>query len=126
MRHVFATVLLAGLVGGCATTTDPDRTSSTPRAYVIAEIQVTDPTGYQEYLAAISPIVERFGGTYLVRGGKTMPVEGLEPNGRIVVIAFPSFSAARAFEDAPESVAAGKIRHRTAKSRIFVVEGASP
>lgn len=126
MRHLIAAALLSGLVSACTTTTDPGRTSSTPRAYVIAEITVTDPAGYREYLAAISPIVEKFGGTYLVRGGKTIRVEGVEPSGRVVVIAFPSLSAARAFEEAPESLAAADIRHRTATSRIFVVEGASP
>lgn len=126
MRNLIGAALLAGLVSACTTTTDPGRTSSTPRAYVIAEINVTDPVGYREYLAAISPIVEKFGGTYLVRGGKTMRVEGVEPNGRVVVIAFPSFSAAAAFEQSPESQAAGETRHRTATSRIYVVEGALP
>ena len=71
-------------------------------------------------------IVDRFGGTYLVRGGRTLQIEGAEPSGRVVVIAFPSLSAAQAFESAPESLAAAAIRHRTATSRIYVVEGASP
>jgi len=53
-------------------------------------------------------------------------VEGAEPNGRIVVIVFPSFAAAKAFQDAPERLAAGRIRHRIATSRIFAVEGAAP
>lgn len=125
MKHLILLLVLAGLCGGCSTNT-PRQTSSTPPAYVIAEITVTDPTGYRDYLAAISPIVEKFGGTYLVRAGKTLHVEGAEPNGRVVVIVFASFAAAKAFQEAPETLAAGEIRHRTATSRIFVVEGASP
>lgn len=125
MKHLIAAVFLAVLASAC-TTTEPRRITSAAPAYVIAEIVVTDSAGYKEYLAAISPIVEKFGGTYLVRAGKTLQVEGAEPNGRIVVISFPSFATAKAFQDAPETLAAGEIRHRTATSRIFVVEGASP
>jgi len=125
MKHLMAVTLLAVLASAC-TTAEPRRATSTPPAYVIAEIEVTDPTGYQDYLAAISPIVEEFGGTYLVRAGRTLQVEGAEPSGRIVMISFPSFAAAKAFQDAPETLAAGDIRHRTATSRIFVVEGATP
>ena len=117
-------MVVALLAGAC--TTQPRQTAEAPPAYVIAEIVVTDPTGYRDYLTAISPIVEKFGGTYWVRAGRTLQVEGAEPNGRIVVISFPSFAAAEAFQNAPESLAAGEIRHRAATSRIFVVEGASP
>lgn len=125
MKSLIATSLLALLAGACATA-EPRERSLARTAYVVAEIQVTDPVGYERYLAAISPIVEKFGGTYLARAGRTLPVEGPEPKGRIVIIAFPSFAAAQAFEEAPESVAAGAIRHATATSRIYVVEGAAP
>ncbi|GAA3903559.1 hypothetical protein GCM10022276_22760 [Sphingomonas limnosediminicola] len=53
-------------------------------------------------------------------------VEGAPPIGRIVNIEFPSFEAAETFETSPEALAAGEIRHRTATSRIFVVEGWKP
>jgi uncharacterized protein (DUF1330 family) len=42
------------------------------------------------------------------------------------IIEFPSLAAAQSFEAAPESLAAGQIRHRTATSRIFIVEGVVP
>jgi uncharacterized protein (DUF1330 family) len=96
------------------------------KAYVVADIRVTDPQGYQGYLSAISPVVKKYGGTYIARAGRTTSVEGTPPKGRIVIIEFPSFSAAEAFETAPEALAAGAIRHRTATSRIFVVEGWKP
>lgn len=81
MKHTIAVVGLAVLAGAC-TPTEPRRTTSAPPAYVIAEIVVTDPTGYQDYLATISPIAEKFGGTYLARAGKTLRVEGAETNCR--------------------------------------------
>jgi uncharacterized protein (DUF1330 family) len=97
-----------------------------PKAYVVADIRVTDPSGYQKYLAAISPIVKHYGGIYIARAGRTISVEGAPPTGRMVIIEFPNFAAAEAFETSPEALTAGVIRHRTAISRIFVVEGSQP
>lgn len=125
MKHSIVAVVLALAAVAC-TTTQTDNRAPAPRAYVVAEIQVTDPVGYQDYLAAISPAVAKFGGTYLTRAGQTQSVEGTAPAGRVVIIEFPSFSAARAFEESPDNLAAAKIRHNTATSRIFIVEGSAP
>ena len=96
------------------------------KAYVVADIRVTNPNGYQAYLSAISPVVKKYGGIYLARAGRTRSVEGAPPAGRIVLIEFPNFATAEAFETSPEALAAGAIRHRTATSRIFIVEGWKP
>ncbi len=125
MKPPFAIALLVLLATACDAFAQVPETPRPP-AYVIAEIDVHDPVGYRDYLAAISPIVEKHGGTYLARAGQTLNVEGAPPNGRIVLIAFPSLAAAKAFHASPEAQAAGDIRRRTATSRIFVVEGAAP
>jgi uncharacterized protein DUF1330 len=39
------------------------------KGYVIAEITVTDPEAYKQYAAIVPPIIAKFGGRYLVRGG---------------------------------------------------------
>lgn len=95
-------------------------------AYIIGDITVTDPEGYKAYMAAITPVVAKFGGTYLVRGGQTVAYEGHQPAGRTVVIAFPSLAAAKAFHADPANDAAAEIRQRTAKSGLFIVEGVAP
>jgi uncharacterized protein (DUF1330 family) len=95
-----------------------------PKGYVIAEITVTDPEAYKAYAAAVPPIVARFGGQYRVRGGQTVQVEGEPPKGRIVVIEFESVAAARKFEDSAEYALVAPLRHKSATSRVFVVEGA--
>ena len=95
-----------------------------PKAYVIGEIIVKDPKAYEVYKAAIASTAARFGGRYLVRGGKVETIEGDSPRGRVVIIEFDSFEKAMAFEHAPETLAASAIRHRAAQSRLFVVEGA--
>src|SRR5580704_7547697 len=94
-----------------------------PKGYVIAEITVTDPDAYKQYAAAVPPIAAKFGGKYLVRGGQTVAVEGDPPGGRIVVIEFDNLAAARAFEDSSDYQAVAPLRHKAARSRVFLVEG---
>ena len=39
-------------------------------AYVIAEIEITDPAAYEEYRKQVPAVIARYGGRYTVRGGK--------------------------------------------------------
>ncbi|MFN3960714.1 MAG: DUF1330 domain-containing protein [Parvularculaceae bacterium] len=96
------------------------------KGYVIAEISVRDPEAYKSYAAAVAPIVARFGGTYLVRGGETRSREGAPVAGRIVVIEFPSHAAAAAFYDSADYQAILPLRQGAADSRVFSVEGHAP
>lgn len=94
-----------------------------PKAYAIAEINVTDPVSYKEYLAAVTPIVARFGGKYIVRAGQIVPIEGDAPTGRFVVIEFSSLAIARRFESSPEYRSIAPLRQKAARTRLFLVEG---
>ena len=96
-----------------------------PPAYVISEVDVTDPDAFKKYAEKVPPIVAAFDGHYLVRGGKIQEVEGEVPK-RIVVIAFDSVEKARAWEYSPAYEAIKPLRHSPAKSRIFIVEGIAP
>jgi uncharacterized protein (DUF1330 family) len=97
----------------------------TPSGYVIAEIDVTDPDAYKKYAEQVPATVVASDGHYLVRGGKIQPVEGAAPK-RVVVLAFESAEKARAWEYSPAYEAIKPIRHSSAKSRIFIVEGIAP
>lgn len=94
------------------------------KGYAIAEISVTNPVAYKKYLAAVTPIVVEFKGKYLVRAGRTVPLEGKPPAGRFVVIEFPSLAVAEKFESSPEYQAIAPLRRRAALTRLFLVEGA--
>jgi uncharacterized protein (DUF1330 family) len=94
-----------------------------PKGYVVAEITVTDPEAYKQYAAAVPPILAKFSGRFLVRGGQTVAVEGEPPSGRIVVIEFGSLAAARSFEQSAEYQAIVPLRRQAAHSRLFLVEG---
>jgi uncharacterized protein (DUF1330 family) len=94
-----------------------------PKAYVVAEITVTDPEAYKQYAALVPPIAAKFSGRYLVRGGQTIAVEGDPPGGRIVVIEFDTLASARLFEESAEYQAIAPLRRQAARSRVFIAEG---
>jgi uncharacterized protein (DUF1330 family) len=95
-------------------------------AYIIAEVEVTDPATYATYRAQTPGVVERHGGRFIVRGGAAETLEGAGPPGRLVVLEFPDAAAARRFYDSPEYQAIVGIRHRAATSRVMLVEGHPP
>jgi uncharacterized protein (DUF1330 family) len=124
LRNGFWTLSGSALLLGIATTVYAATMPPPAKAYVIGEFTVTNPQGYKQYAAMTGPVVAKFGGVYLARGGKTESVEGPPPAGRIVVIEFPSLAAAQAFEAAPEYRAITPIRQRASTGRVFLVEGA--
>ncbi len=69
-------------------------------AYIIVEIEILDPAGYEEYKKLAGATVEKYGGKYIVRGGKTEVLEGDWQPKRIVVLEFES-TQPRAAQDAP-------------------------
>jgi uncharacterized protein (DUF1330 family) len=93
-------------------------------AYVIADIQVTDPAAYDEYRPLAAASVARFGGRFIVRGGKVDLLEGAPQPERIVVIEFPDLESARRWYDSEEYQSALKIRQAASRGRVFLVEGA--
>ena len=100
----------------------PKPKAPTPKAYVVGEMRVKDMTGYRAYVNAAAPIIARYGGTFLVRGGQTVAVEGAPP-ARIVIIEFASLEAAKKFETSPEYAAIAPLRHKAADSRLYLAEG---
>jgi len=93
-------------------------------AYVILQIEVTNPEKNAKYREIAAPIVEKYGGKYLARGGRMEVVEG-QSLPRIVVVEFPSMDAFRQFYDAPEYQAAKALRQSATRGTMLVVEGLS-
>ena len=92
-------------------------------AYLIANIHVRDPLGYDEYRSRTQPIVESHGGRFLVRGGAIHGLEGDPQIGRFVVIEFPSADAANAFYNSADYQQILPARTQNADTTMFVVEG---
>jgi uncharacterized protein (DUF1330 family) len=92
-------------------------------AYVIVDIDIVDPVGYEEYKKLASATVEKYGGKYIVRGGQVETLEGNWNPKRIVVLQFESMQRAKDWLNCAEYCEPRKMRHRTAKTKMIVVEG---
>jgi uncharacterized protein (DUF1330 family) len=92
-------------------------------AYLIADLEVTDPDVYEDYRSRVPAIIATYGGRYLVRGGRVERLEGDANPQRVVVLEFPSMARLRAFYDSPQYRELIAIRQRSARSNLFAVEG---
>jgi len=92
-------------------------------AYVLVDVEVTDPARYENYRLLAKPAIEKHGGRYLARGGATTVLEGGWQPHRVVVLEFPDVEAARRFYDSPEYRGARAARAGAARLSMFVVEG---
>lgn len=95
-------------------------------AYVINDMEVTDPVLFEEYRKLSPPTVALYGGRFLARGGATQAFEGSWSPKRIVILEFPSVAQAREWLQSPEYAPARTLRQRSAHSRLIVVEGVRP
>jgi uncharacterized protein (DUF1330 family) len=93
-------------------------------AYLIANLDVKNPAGLEEYRKRVTPIVAQYGGRYLVRGAKPHVLEGNLPLSALAILEFPSLAAAQKFYDSPEYKPVLSIRLANARSDVILVEGA--
>jgi uncharacterized protein (DUF1330 family) len=93
-------------------------------AYIIAEVDVTNPTGYEAYRPLAGASVAQYGGKFVVRGGKAELVEGSPEPARVVVIEFADIDAAKRWYNSPEYQDALKIRLANSTGRVLLVDGA--
>ena len=94
-------------------------------AYLIADVQVTDAAAYDNYRPLAAASISRFGGRFIVRGGKVDLLEGQPQPERIVVIEFPDAETARRWYYSEAYQAALKIRQAASTGRVLLVEGVS-
>jgi uncharacterized protein (DUF1330 family) len=93
------------------------------RAYVIVEISIHDPVLYEEYKKLTPDSIAEYGGKFVVRGGRTLPMEGDWRPQRIVVAEFPSMERAEEWWHSDNYEKAKKIRHASADTKMIIVEG---
>ncbi len=92
-------------------------------AYVIVQIEVTDPETFDAYRAQVPPTLEAHGGEYVVRGGEQEVLEGDWSYPRTVVLKFPSVAQAKAWHASAEYEGPKALRLSAAKGNMLVVEG---
>ncbi len=92
-------------------------------AYVIVDIEVTDPLGYEGYKKMAEATVKLYGGRYVARGGPKEILEGDWKPNRLVILEFDNTACAKAWLNSPEYAPARELRHRYARSNMVIVEG---
>lgn len=91
-------------------------------AYVIAEVEVTDPPAFQAYAAKVPDTLKPYNAHTIVRG-KAEAKEGAPPQGNVVILAFDSLADAEKWYSTPPYQPLISEREKAAKSRVYIVEG---
>jgi uncharacterized protein (DUF1330 family) len=91
-------------------------------AYVIVDIEVTDPETYQKYIEVAPATIEAYGGRYIVRGGAAEKLEGDWDPRRVVVLEFESLERAKAWWASDEYAEPKKLRQSASNANMIVVE----
>jgi len=94
-------------------------------AYFIVDLEVTDAVGIEEYRKQVPATIAKYGGRYLVRGGKHETLEGDWHPRRVIVLEFPSMEQAKRWYDCEEYRGPKALRFKTARTNLILVEGVS-
>jgi len=119
LKLIGAGLLIAGIVAGRAWGAQ----DAAKKAYMIAQIDVTNPQQYGEYAKLSPDIIAKYGGRFIARAGRTVTLEGPAARSRVVIIEYPSFERAQAFFNSPEYQKIKKLRDGAANAQFIVVEG---
>lgn len=92
-------------------------------AYLVVNVEVTDPALYDEYRKLVPPTLEHYGGKYLARGGAAEAIEGDWPPNRVVIVEFPDRETAKRWWSSEEYREAKSMRQRAARTDMILVEG---
>jgi len=117
-----ALTLLAGFALGAGAIGALKAQGNKPPAYVIAEVEVTDPAGFQQYVAKVPPTLTPYHGQTAARG-KPDTKEGAPPNGSVVVLAFDNLANAEGWYGSAAYRELIPMRQRSSKTRLYIVEG---
>jgi uncharacterized protein (DUF1330 family) len=95
-------------------------------AYVVSDVRILDPAGFEAYTAAVPAVLERHGVEYLVRGGTPTQLEGDWQTTRVVILRFRDREHVRSWYESPEYQEMVALRAGTAEVSAVVVDGFDP
>ena len=91
-------------------------------AYLIADVKVTDPAAFEEYLASVPAVDERYGAKFLA-GGAIRVLEGVWRPSRLALVEFADMATLSRWYDSPEYARIRPIRQGSTESRIIALDG---
>ena len=92
-------------------------------AYLIADIEIHNPQGYEEYKQRASKTIEQFGGRYLARGGRHEVLEGTWNPTRLVMLEFPDMARLQSWYESADYATVKPFRVANARSHLVALEG---
>ena len=92
-------------------------------AFLIANIEVTDPIGFETYRQRVPAVVAQYGGRYVIRGNPPTQMEGKPFFTRLTVLEFASMEALQRFYNSPEYAPLLAIRTASTKSDLVFIPG---
>jgi uncharacterized protein (DUF1330 family) len=92
-------------------------------AYIVVDLEITDADQYESYKQLVPATLQKYGGRFIVRGGKTENLEGAWLPRRLVILEFPSVEQAKAWYNSPEYDKPKARRQASALSKLILVEG---
>jgi uncharacterized protein (DUF1330 family) len=92
-------------------------------AYVLAEIEITNPEGYKAYTQVVPATIAQYGGKFLHRGGGVTALEGDWPQRRRVILEFPSKERALEWYHSPEYEKPLALRKANSNGRLLLLDG---
>jgi uncharacterized protein (DUF1330 family) len=117
-----AAFAIAGAVGGALLHAQ----TATAPAYIIAELQVTDPDTFKQYAAALPATLAPYKARTIARAAPVSLDGSTPPTGVVAVFAFNSMDDIKAFWNSPAYQAIIPLRDKSSKSRIYAVQGLPP
>ena len=92
-------------------------------AYFIVDIDIHDTAGLEEYRKQVPATITKYGGRFIVRGGKFEQLEGEWQPKRLVLLEFPSVEQARRWYSSEEYRPLKAMRLKASNSNLILVEG---
>jgi uncharacterized protein (DUF1330 family) len=92
-------------------------------AYILVDLEVTDPAGFEDYRQQVPATLARYGGRYIVRGGQSETLDGHWTPKRVVILEFPDRAAAKAWWSSQDYAALKALRQRSARTELIIVDG---
>ncbi len=91
--------------------------------YAVVNVQITDPARYADYVEKAPPIIARYGGKYLARGGEVKVLEGDWNPQRLVILEFESMERFNEWYNSPEYTPLKQLRGEASVTEFVIVEG---
>ncbi|MDC0344433.1 DUF1330 domain-containing protein [Pelagibacteraceae bacterium] len=93
------------------------------KGYWVVRVSIDNAEAFKEYATRAKLAIEKFGGKYVVRGGKFFIIEGKHDFERNVIVEFPSTEKAKECYNSNEYQKAKSFRDGKANFNAIIIEG---